>query len=63
MALIIQLQRQDGQVKVDKGSSRAPDKNVATLSVLNSASHQSTRVELNREEAEALADALKKAVR
>jgi hypothetical protein len=62
MGLTIRLDRTSGtSVRVDQGSRRAPDKNCTTVTVLQSEGG-SMVFELNRAEAEALADALKKAV-
>ena len=63
MALVIKLERSSGaSVRLAKGSQRAPDKNCCTLAILQGSGGNAT-VELNREEATALADALKAAVR
>lgn len=68
MGLVLKLDRERvrlGEVQVDKGSVRAPDKNVATLKLRtrNGSVTNEVWVELNAEEATALANALRAAVR
>lgn len=69
MSLVVKLEREaacHGVIKVMKGSTRAPDKNVATLTVQLTRSDGSiiqTTVEVNKMEAETLANALKAGVR
>lgn len=64
MGLRIKLEREnriDAVVCLDPGSRRAPDKGVVTLSIITDRGSQI--VELNKLEAETVANALKAAVR
>jgi hypothetical protein len=68
MSLTIRLEREkprEGTVQVEKGSVRAPDRQVVTLKVrvTNDSNTTEVWVELNAIEAETLANALKAGVK